>query len=226
MYALRGQRDYQEDCGFAIELGMYLLIGIADGFGKQGESGATVSKTVVQESLRCIGANMDSLLKDPEETLRWMFASVDQKTSHFTAGSTFSLALIDREHKCVTLAALGDSIIAFTDADNVLRLFPIEDLAHRHEGLSHAFGDARHAPFKIRIPFIGTYPLNAKSVLIISSDGLYPVTPVNDIEAMQKLAATYITLVREGAGPQKLAEYAINEVGSPDNVTVGIYKHS
>lgn len=224
MHTLRGRREYQEDCGLAVELGELLILGIADGFNKPGYSGLAVSKAVVHEALRYLGAHTGELYETPIAFIEAAFASIHDKTASFVAGSTFSLAIVDREKKLVTLGTVGDSIIALLDREGALIIHPHELLMERHRGLASAFGDAQNAPYRTFSPNVAQHSLGEDSVLIISSDGLYPVYPENNMEAITELAEVYTKMACEGAAPQDLTRYASETMNSPDNLTVAVYR--
>jgi serine/threonine protein phosphatase PrpC len=223
MYALRGQRTYQEDSGFAVELGSTLVLGVADGFKKGSYSGAEVSRHVLREGLSFIAQEYEWLERAPEEALREMFSRINKKTEHYIAGSTFSVVYVNRDTLTLTTAVLGDSIVALADKDNALHIYPIDGLTSRDSGLSAAFGDHGNRMYKVRTPSIATHILGSESAVVISSDGMYPVIPANNIAQIERIAQEYVLKAKKGATPRDLAEYATDKLGSPDNVTVGIF---
>lgn len=223
MYALKGKREYQEDCGVIIELGEVLLLAVADGFNKPGESGIAVSKSVTAEAMVCAGTHAAELQHNPEKFLLETFARIHERTKHHIAGSTLSFAIVNRVVNTVTAAYVGDSIIAVTDSEDKLYIHPTT-LDHRHIGLTSAFGDSYNAAFRSNKPTILRHTLGPESILIVSSDGLYPVEPPNNTQQIEFLARHYIEMIREGGTPQDLANYASISEQSPDNITVAVYK--
>lgn len=223
MYALKGKREYQEDCGAVVELGDILVLAIADGFNKPTEGGGAVSRVVIAEALAAIGARIDDLATRPDTFVREVFARIDERTRHFIAGSTLSLVIIDRNAHRATIGVVGDSIVALTDDADVLHIHPLDLLSSRHQGLATAFGDAENAAGHSREPHVAEHRLGPNSVLIVSSDGLYPVVPENNIPKIEALARHYIATIRLGGSPQDLANHAATNEESADNITVAVY---
>lgn len=225
MYSLKGKRPYQEDCGFAIEYGETVFLAVADGFNKPPDhSGLPVSKRVVKTALQVIGDDPSFAVNEPTIFLDELCQRIHNRTKEFVAGSTFSMAIIDRTNSSVTLGTVGDSIVALTDHERMLRLHPIRLLEERHIGLASAFGDSENGRYHAVRPHIAQHALSQESVLIISSDGLYPVEPENNVREIRRLADLYVHMVQEGSTPQDLAEYASTDIHSPDNITVAIYR--
>lgn len=224
MYALRGKREYQEDCGAVVELGDLLVLAVADGYSKPGERGLDVSKSVVAELLARLGADLPLLVHDPQAFIRDTFDRIHEATRHYLAGSTLSLVVIDRSAQVATLGYIGDSIIILTDAAGDLHVHPMHQLRARKHGLLSAFGDSVHAASRTAKPSIVRHTLGPDSILIVSSDGLYPVTPEDDLGRFTALAHRYIAMIRSGGTPQSLANYALENEQSPDNVTVAVYQ--
>lgn len=224
MYAVKGKREFQEDCGAVIEFGDILVLAIADGFSKPKQTGSMVSQHVMTETLKCISTYSDRLRQNPEEFLKETFRHVRGKTKNYIAGSTLSLVIINKVAHTATLAIVGDSIVTLTDADDVLHIHPLEFLRIRQQGLTAAFGDRYNTASIIEEPLIASHTLHNESVVIVSSDGLYPVTPEDNIEEIEILAEHYVKTVQAGGTPQDLVNYASTDKESPDNITVALYK--
>lgn len=224
MFALKGKREYQEDSGLVLEFGDLLVFAIADGFNKPGERGSVVSQRVIASMLERIATDPARMRVEPERFLADAFAAIDAVTRHHIAGSTLSLVIIDRVARIATLAYVGDSPIVLTDHDDTLHIHPYGQMRARDRGLQTAFGDVQNAHHRANVPSIVRHTLSTESVIIVSSDGLYPLDPENDMMQLSHLARHYISMIRDGASPRDLAAYASESEHSADNITVAVYQ--
>lgn len=223
MYTLQGARTQQEDCGFALEVGGAVYLGVADGFRKEGYSGREVSDRVISEALVYIALHRDEIERDPRLNITRMFGLIDKSCEDYVAGSTFAFAFINQINLEVTVAVVGDSVVVVEDALGMMHIHPEEDLKVRRLGLRRSFGDRENRKYRLESPVIDFHKLGKNSVVLVGTDGLYPIDWGDDFEKFKKHTHEYIEQIRSGKSSRDLAEYALDELKSPDNITVAIY---
>jgi len=162
---------------------------------------------------------------------------------HSNSGSTASLVFVPADGNTVTCAVLGDSPIIIQDAkkkiiigpDHNVRTNAEEAAAAKERGgvifngymyaegskfnapgiqMARALGDWEFGKAMSHIPEIFEAQINAKSFIVVASDGVFDPAHGN----FKKAAKKVVKLVRQGAKAEDLVKYA-TDLPTEDNAT-------
>lgn len=224
----RTSGEESEDHHLITTHGDWTFLAVADGFKKPTESGiqsgASVAKKVIRLLEEQLVAFPSEIEHNPASVFQQIFAHIDQQTAEEVAGSTLNLTAI--HGRIVHTAILGDSLTVYQRKDHRLIIAPSAKIAECGEKLWGCFGDRENRQHHKQEPEIEISEMSAHSALIVSSDGLYPLTRAlahQVSSSLRKLALEYLQAAEKGYDASRLITLAQN-YGAEDDITAILYR--
>ncbi len=218
-------RSANQDCFRIVpELGLYLL---ADGMGgaRGGERASQMAVEAVAEILRKSPHRDAAALLDAVEEANQRVLSEAMRNPRLEGMGTTLVAALETQENDIAIASVGDSrawllesgkLRAITEdqtwVQEVGRTLGLDESSLKTHPMRHVLTMAVGVGAAIRIRYYAV-ALQPDAVMMLSSDGLHGVVPLEEMERILKEPRT----LQDACGELVSAAHA---AGSPDNVTV------